>query len=63
MHSSHNAEPVGRNIDEVKSFARRYKLKIIEDSAQAFGGKYKQKALGTFGDVGGYSFYGNKAIS
>ena len=51
------------NMDEIKSFAREYKLKIIEDAAQAFGGKYKQKALGTLGDVGGYSFYGNKSIT
>jgi perosamine synthetase len=51
------------NIDEVKSFARKYKLKIIEDAAQAFGGTYKNKALGTLGDVGGYSFYGNKSIT
>jgi perosamine synthetase len=51
------------NIEETKSFARKHKLKIIEDAAQAFGGKYKQKALGTFGDVGGYSFYGNKSIT
>ena len=50
-------------IEEVKSFAKKYKLKIIEDSAQALGGKYKQKALGTFGDIGGYSFYGNKNIT
>ena len=54
----HNA-----NMEDILSFAKKHNLKIIEDAAQAFGGKYKQKALGTFGDVGGYSFYGNKTIT
>ena len=35
---------------------------VIEDAAQSFG-KYKNKYLGTFGDVGGFSFYGNKTIT
>ena len=51
------------NIDKIKYFSRKYKLKIIDDAAQAFGGTYKKKALGTLGDVGGYSFYGNKTIT
>lgn len=50
-------------IDKIITFAKRHKLKIIEDSAQSFGGKYKNKKLGTFGDVGGFSFYGNKIIT
>tara|TARA_B100001175_G_scaffold317437_1_gene334356 strand:- start:6123 stop:7235 length:1113 start_codon:yes stop_codon:yes gene_type:complete len=50
-------------ITKIKKFAKKYKLKIIEDSAQSFGGKYKNKKLGTFGDVGGFSFYGNKIIT
>ena len=36
---------------------------VIEDAAQSFCGKYKNKYLGTFGDVGGFSFYGNKTIT
>ena len=41
---------------------QKNKLKIIEDFAQAFN-KNKNKKLGTFGDVGGFSFYGNKLIT
>ena len=51
------------NIPEILKFAKKYKLKVIEDAAQSFCGKYKKKYLGTFGDVGGYSFYGNKTIT
>jgi perosamine synthetase len=50
-------------IDKIKNFAKKHNLKIIEDSAQSFGSKYKNKQLGTFGDVGGFSFYGNKIIT
>ena len=50
-------------INKIKTFAKKYRLKIIEDSAQSFGGKYRNKNLGTFGDVGGFSFYGNKIIT
>tara|TARA_B100001173_G_scaffold299790_1_gene298691 strand:+ start:894 stop:2006 length:1113 start_codon:yes stop_codon:yes gene_type:complete len=51
------------DIKEINKFAKKYKLKIIEDAAQAFGSTYKGKKLGTFGDVGGFSFYGNKIIT
>ena len=50
-------------INKIKTFAKKHRLKIIEDSAQSFGGKYRNKKLGTFGDVGGFSFYGNKIIT
>ena len=51
------------NITEIKKFAKENNLKIIEDAAQAFGSTYKGKKLGTFGEVGGFSFYGNKLIT
>ncbi len=51
------------NIQQIKKFAKQNNLKIIEDAAQAFGSTYKGKKLGTFGEVGGFSFYGNKLIT
>ena len=41
----------------------KYKLKIIEDAAEALGSKYKNKHLGLFGDVGCLSFNGNKIVT
>jgi len=51
------------NIDYIKRFCAKYKLKIIEDAAEAFGSFYKKKHLGTFGDFGILSFNGNKIIT
>jgi dTDP-4-amino-4,6-dideoxygalactose transaminase/NAD(P)-dependent dehydrogenase (short-subunit alcohol dehydrogenase family) len=43
--------------------AKRHNLKIIEDSCQAFGGQYKGRWLGTFGDAGAFSFNDHMLIS
>lgn len=42
--------------------ARKRKLKIIEDNAQAFGSKYKGKLTGTIGDIGVFSLNVHKII-
>ena len=42
---------------------KKYRLKIIEDCAEAIGSKYNNKFVGTLGDVSTFSFYGNKTIS
>lgn len=47
----------------VVELARKYKLKIIEDAAEAHGQTYKGKACGTFGDLSIFSFYPNKLIT
>ena len=44
------------HIDQIKSIADEHGLFLIEDAAQAFGATFKGKAVGTFGDVGSYSF-------
>jgi perosamine synthetase len=55
----------GESCDIAKALElkKKYNIKIIEDAAQSFCGKYNNKYLGTYGDVGGYSFYGNKLIT
>lgn len=50
-------------INEVMSIARRFEIPVIEDAAEALGSTYQGKLLGTFGDLGIYSFNGNKIIT
>lgn len=42
--------------------ARSKGLKVIEDAAQALGGSYKGRALGSIGDVGCFSFFPSKTL-
>jgi len=42
--------------------AKRYKLKVIEDSAQAHGASYHGKKTGSLGDAAGFSFYPTKNL-
>lgn len=51
------------NMTKILQIAKKYKLKIIEDAAQGLGVFHKKKHVGTIGDVGGFSFYGNKLIT
>lgn len=53
------------NLELLLELAKKYNLKLIEDSTEALGGYYKNsgKFLGTFGDFGVFSFNGNKIIT
>lgn len=51
------------NMDRIMEIAKKYNLKVIEDCAQADGGSYKGKRLGTFGDAGCFSFDYYKIIN
>ena len=44
-------------MDKVIDIAKKYNLKVIEDSACGLGGFYKNKHCGTFGDAGVFSFH------
>jgi len=51
---------VGCEMDKIMSTARKYKLKVVEDAAQGVNAKYKDRYLGTIGDLGAYSFHESK---
>jgi len=50
-------------IKPIKNLAKKYKLKIIEDNAQDFLGKYDNQLSGTSGDIGVWSFENKKHLS
>jgi len=50
-------------IDEISTIASKYKIKLIEDAAEALGSTYKGQKCGAFGDFGILSFNGNKIIT
>ena len=50
-------------IDDIMEIAHRYEIPVIEDSAEAFGSRYRGRLCGTFGDFGIMSFNGNKMIT
>ena len=47
----------------LKQIAKEHNLFLIEDCAEAFGSKLNNKHAGTFGDIGTFSFFGNKTIT
>jgi len=51
------------NMDAVIKLAHEYNIKIIEDAAQSYGVYYKDRHLGTFGDVSMISFFADKTIT
>jgi len=46
----------------IMELAKKYNLKIIEDAAQAHGAEYKDKKVGSIGDVACFSFYPGKNL-
>ena len=54
---------VSCDMDEIINIAKRNNIYIIEDAAQGVGVKYKNKHVGTFGELGVLSYYGNKTIT
>ncbi len=51
------------DMDRIMDIAKKNNLKVIEDAAQAMGGTYKGRYLGTIGDCGCYSFQYHKIIT
>lgn len=51
------------NMSRIVEIAKQKKLLIIEDCAEALGASINSKHVGTFGDIGTLSFFGNKVIT
>ena len=49
-------------MDQVIKIAKKYNLKVIEDAAQAHGATYKNKMIGSIGDINAFSFYPGKNL-
>lgn len=54
---------VACEMDHILAIAKKHGLLVIEDAAQAVGATYKDRPLGSLGDLGCYSFHATKNIS
>lgn len=54
---------VPADVSTLVALAEDYGLWIVEDAAEAHGARYEDAAIGSFGDVGIFSFYGNKILT
>jgi dTDP-4-amino-4,6-dideoxygalactose transaminase len=50
------------DMDKIWEIAKKYNLKVIEDSAQAHGAIYQGRRTGNLGDASGFSFYPGKNL-
>ena len=51
------------DLNSIVEICRRYELPLLEDAAESLGAYYNDRHPGTFGDVGVFSFNGNKIIT
>jgi len=51
------------DMTALMEFARSHNIRVVEDAAQGVGVKFKGQHVGTFGDLGVLSYYGNKTIT
>lgn len=51
------------DMDALSKICKKHNLFMIEDCAEAHGAKYGGKRVGSFGDIGCFSFFGNKVIT
>lgn len=49
-------------MDKIMNIAKRYNLHVIEDCCQAIGASYNNQKVGSFGDIGCFSFYPTKNL-
>jgi dTDP-4-amino-4,6-dideoxygalactose transaminase len=51
------------DYDPIRSLCAEYRVPIVEDAAEALGARYKGQPVGSFGEMGVFSFNGNKIIT
>ncbi len=51
------------DMDPIMMLAKKYKLKVLEDAAEAHGAEYKGRKVGSIGDIAIFSFYANKIVT
>ena len=51
------------DMDPILELCAQYRVTVLEDAAEALGATYKGRAAGTLGDIGVFSFNGNKMIT
>ena len=51
------------HLDELLIVCNRWKIPLVEDAAESLGSEYKGKPTGSFGEVGAFSFNGNKIVT
>jgi 8-amino-3,8-dideoxy-alpha-D-manno-octulosonate transaminase len=54
---------VPAKMDKILKISKKFKIPLLEDNCEALGARYKNKYLGTIGDVGAISFDGGKIIT
>lgn len=50
-------------VEKIEQIAKKYGLKVIYDAAHAFGEEYKERGVGSFGDVSCFSFHATKVFN
>ncbi|WP_428266873.1 DegT/DnrJ/EryC1/StrS family aminotransferase [Haliangium sp.] len=51
------------DYDRIRGLCERYGIALVEDAAEALGARYRGRCAGSLGDVGVFSFNGNKIIT
>jgi pyridoxal phosphate-dependent aminotransferase EpsN len=51
------------DLDSILAICRGYEVPVLEDAAEALGATYRKRPAGTFGELGVFSFNGNKIIT
>ena len=51
------------HLDELITICKKWNIPIVEDAAESLGSVYKGKKTGSFGEVAGFSFNGNKIVT